>query len=70
MIDYNLCLECKPISPQKIIARTGKDGIKIHTLNCKALKTLSFAKLLEAHREDKNTESYKLQIELETTHKY
>jgi (p)ppGpp synthase/HD superfamily hydrolase len=25
MIDYSLCLECKPTFPHKIIARTGKD---------------------------------------------
>jgi len=69
-IDYTLCLECKPKPPQKIISRTWKNGIKIHTLRCKALKTLSFAKLLEAHREGQEAETYKLQIELETTHKY
>jgi (p)ppGpp synthase/HD superfamily hydrolase len=44
------CPECDPHPGDKIIAKSGKEGIKIHTMQCKALKTLSYASLLEAHR--------------------
>ncbi len=56
LINYYLCPECKPTHPQKIIAKTGRDGIKIHNLDCRALKTISPNNLLEAHRnwEEKN----------------
>jgi len=69
MINYTLCLECKPKPSDSIIARTGKDGIKIHTLNCKALKTVSPSKLLEAHREGKSEQEYKMKIEMEAANK-
>lgn len=57
LINYHLCPECRPTFPQKIIAKTWKDWIKIHNLECRALKTISPNKLLEAHREwePKNT---------------
>ena len=56
LINYYLCPECKPTYPQKVIAKTWRDGIKIHTLECRALKTISPNNLLEAHRnwESKN----------------
>jgi (p)ppGpp synthase/HD superfamily hydrolase len=44
------CPECNPHPGNKIIAKSGKEGIKIHTMQCKAVKTLSYAALLEAHR--------------------
>jgi GTP pyrophosphokinase len=50
-IDYTLCKECNPKPGDKIIARAGKDGIKIHKLDCKALKNVSLDKLIEAHWE-------------------
>ena len=46
------CPECNPEIWDKIIWKSGRDGIKIHTLKCKALKTLSYSSLLEAHRKD------------------
>ena len=49
LINYYLCPECKPSYPQKIIAKTGRDWIKIHNINCRALKTISWNNLLEAH---------------------
>ena len=58
LINYYLCPECRPIFPQKIIAKTGKDGIKVHNLNCRALKTISPNKLLEAHRNEENKNIY------------
>lgn len=49
LINYYLCPECKPKITDKIIAKTGKDGIKVHKLSCNAMKTISVSKLLEAH---------------------
>lgn len=58
LLNYCLCPECNPQIQDKIIAKTGKDGIKIHTLWCKAMKTISPWKLLEAHRENENRNLY------------
>lgn len=45
-----MCPECKPDTHNKIIARSGKDGIKIHCTYCVAIATVDPGKLLEAHR--------------------
>jgi len=45
-----LCPECNPSPDDSIIAKSDTEGIKIHTLTCKALSTISFEKMLEAHR--------------------
>lgn len=58
LINYYLCPECRPIFPQKIIAKTWRDGIKVHNLECRALKTISPNKLLEAHRNGENKNIY------------
>lgn len=57
LINYYLCPECKPSHPKKIIAKTWRDWIKVHTLECRALKSISPNNMLEAHRawEEKNT---------------
>lgn len=55
---YALCSECKPVYPSKIIAKSGKDGILIHTMSCKALRTVSFSYLLEAHWKEENPTIY------------
>jgi (p)ppGpp synthase/HD superfamily hydrolase len=34
LINYYFCHECKPKPGEKIIAKTGRDGIKIHAVNC------------------------------------
>lgn len=49
-LGYFLCPECRPAVGDKIIARSGKDGIKIHRMDCVALQSVSYNKLLEAHR--------------------
>jgi (p)ppGpp synthase/HD superfamily hydrolase len=49
--NYTICPECNPQNMEKIIAKTGRDGIKIHGVNCKALKTIAAGNLLEAHWE-------------------
>lgn len=48
-LDVILCPLCKPKNKQKIIARSWKDGIKVHTVWCDALHTIKYKKLLEAH---------------------
>ncbi len=66
-INYKLCPECNPQPNDQIIARTGKDGIKIHTTSCKAIKTINFNKLLEAHWIKKWVSSYKAKIILQVS---
>jgi len=59
------CPECNPTLWDKIIWKSWRDWIKIHTLSCKALKTLSYSSLLEAHRKNSETStSYILNIQL------
>ena len=59
------CPECNPTLWNKIIWKSWRDWIKIHTLSCKALKTLSYSSLLEAHRKNSETStSYILNIQL------
>jgi (p)ppGpp synthase/HD superfamily hydrolase len=55
---------CSPQPGQKIIARSGKDGIKIHTMNCKALQTVSLDKLIKAKREHDTNVIYNFDIEI------
>jgi len=74
-MNYTFCNECNPDHSKKIIAKTGKTGIKIHTLECKALKTISFDKLMEAHWRDQENEpkgkaNYKIAIEIKIHNKY
>ncbi len=64
LVNYYLCPECKPDVWQKIIAKTWRDGIKIHTITCRGLKTVSFDKLLEAHWEWQSDTVYHVWIEL------
>lgn len=56
--NYTICPECDPQNMEKIIAKTGRDGIKIHGVNCKALKTIAPGNLLEAHWEWQETNLY------------
>lgn len=65
LINYQLCPECRPHTTDKIIWKSWRDGIKIHSLTCKALKTVSFWKLLEAHREGHSINNYKVFFGLE-----
>jgi GTP diphosphokinase / guanosine-3',5'-bis(diphosphate) 3'-diphosphatase len=68
--NYSLCPECKPLLYDKLIAKSGRDGIKVHKIECKSLKTISFDKLLEAHREGQEDNNYSVSIELEVINKY
>ena len=61
-LEVILCPLCKPKNKQKIIARSWKDGIKIHTLWCDALHTIKYKKLLEAHWKGNHPTVYILRL--------
>lgn len=69
LINYYFCHECKPKSGEKIIAKTGRDGIIIHSVDCRGTKTISFDKLLEAHWLGEIDNIYKIWIELKISSK-
>lgn len=69
LINYYFCNECKPKPWNKIIAKTWRDGIKIHAVDCKWTKTISFDKLLEAHRSGESENIYRISIELTASSK-
>lgn len=64
LLSYDLCPLCQPNPPTKIIARSGKDGIKIHTMTCKGLQTISLDKLIKARREGSEEQSYDFTIDI------
>lgn len=64
LLSYDLCSLCSPQPGQKIIARSGKDWIKIHTMTCKALQTVSLDKLIKAKREHDTNVIYNFDIEI------
>lgn len=61
-VNYSLCPECTPKDKDIIIAKVDKNGIKIHTISCIAMKTINFDKLLEAHWKEKEETNYNLDI--------
>lgn len=63
-IGYFFCPECRPEVGDKIIARSWKDGIKIHRMDCIALQSVSYNKLLEAHRAWQPQNNYKFSLKL------
>lgn len=69
MLSYELCPECNPNQSHKIIAKITKEGIKIHTLNCKAIDTVSFDKVIEAHFQWDLWADYQLQVTYELSHR-
>lgn len=69
-LNYYFCPECKPQLGDRIIAKTGRSGIKIHTLSCRSMKTIAFDKFLEAHREGEKENLYQVAIEFKLTTKY
>ncbi len=64
LLNYFFCHDCKPQIGEKLIAKTGRDGIKIHSINCRALKTIVFDKLMEAHRTWDCENMYRIQVEI------
>ncbi len=69
LINYYFCPECKPKPGDKIIAKSWRDGIIIHAVDCRGTKTISFDKLLEAHRLGESDNIYKIWIELKISSK-
>lgn len=63
------CPECNPNFWDKIIAKSSRDWIKIHSLSCKALRTLSYSSLLEAHRKENPVTNYTLHLQLKFSQK-
>lgn len=59
-----LCPECRPKPYDTIIARSWKDGIKIHRIDCVALSSVAPEKLLEAHWEWNDTARYTCNLKL------
>ncbi len=64
LIHYYFCPECEPKLGEKIIAKTGRDGIIIHSIHCVAMKTISFDKLLEAHWIGETENEYVVRVEM------
>jgi len=69
LINYYFCHECKPTAGDKVIAKTGRDGIIIHAVHCGWTKTISFDKLLEAHWAWDADNIYRIWIELKISSK-
>ncbi len=63
-LNCSFCPECQPKSEHKIIAKSTKEGIKIHTMTCKALKTVSFDSLLEAHWAGEESNRYRFSLQV------
>lgn len=64
LLTYDLCPLCKPTPHDKTIARSGKDWIKIHTMSCKALQTLSLDRLIKTRRSHHETTMYHFDLEI------
>lgn len=69
-INCTICAECKPNIWDKIISKSSKYGIKIHTMNCKALRTVSFVNLLEAHWDWEKAQEYNFLLKIKMLDKY
>lgn len=68
LFSYELCSLCHPNYPKKIIAKTGREGIKIHILDCKAIKSISLEKLIKARWENQKEETYTFIIDMIIDH--
>ena len=64
LLNCVFCPECQPKKWDKIIAKSSKLWIKIHNMSCKALKTVSYESLLEAHWADDLSTEYRFDLKL------
>lgn len=64
---YYFCPECNPTIKDQIIWKVTKDWVKIHNLKCKALNSVNFEKLVEAHWKNQNRENYKVLFRFDIT---
>lgn len=69
-LNCTFCPECKPKTEDKVIAKSSKFGLKIHKMDCKALKTISFDNLLEAHWNGQENNEYKFVLKIKILNKY
>lgn len=67
-LQHTLCPLCKPTIKHKIIAKTGKQWIKIHSTDCRALKTVLFDRLLEAHWSGEAASIYAIKLTIAVHH--
>lgn len=65
VLAYELCQTCIPKTADKIIAKSDRNGIKIHAVHCEALQTITYNKLLEAHRKEQETNDYTLRLRMQ-----
>lgn len=59
-----LCGECDPHYPQRVVAKSSKEGLKIHSLTCKALHVLHYDKLVEAHWTGQERTDYLVELHI------
>jgi len=69
LFKYDFCPECKPKKWDKIIWKVTDDGIKIHKTTCKALKSVNFQKLVEAHWQNQEISPYDVDLIFNITEK-
>ena len=50
-LNYEFCHACSPKVGDRIVAKVSRQSIKIHKLSCKALQSVNYEHLLEAHWE-------------------
>lgn len=62
--EYELCPECNSMDSQ-IIAKSWKEGIKIHHIGCKALNTIGYEKLISAHYTNDEPAIYIFKLKLD-----
>lgn len=64
-LGYFMCPECRAQVGDRIIARSWKDGIKIHRLDCVAISSVSPERLLEAHWDGEKVARYTCNLKLQ-----
>ncbi len=64
-LEFTLCPECKDSTNPQILAKSGRNGLKIHHIGCKALGTVNYEKLISAHYEDEEPSVYHFSMTLE-----
>jgi len=69
LFKYSLCPECKPQKWDKIIWKVSDDWVKIHKTSCKALKSVNFQKLIEAHWQGQENNEYDVLLRFDITWK-
>lgn len=68
-LNYSFCQACNPKVGDRIIAKTGRDVIKIHKTNCKSLKSINYSHLLEAHWANQQPQPYKVSFKVRVLNK-